>query len=178
MVGGGGGNVLIAGEGNSVLHAGGGVNLLVPGKRIYFSDRFGRDTLIGGTGMSIADFSRRIDPLFLSNDNLPDSGDTAAGEAIEIMSNVSAIWGGTGNDTIVGTTPGEFLSGGAGNNTIHGGGTTDLLIGGDGQDTVVAAAEPVSLFLSTTQPGEYGGVNNPSEDVLQVNTNLDTLIAT
>jgi FG-GAP-like repeat/RTX calcium-binding nonapeptide repeat (4 copies) len=178
LVGGGGGNVLIAGEGNSVLHAGGGVNLLVPGKRIYFSDRFGRDTLIGGTGMSIADFSRRIDPLFLSNDNLPDSGDTAAGEAIEIMSNVSAIWGGTGNDTIVGTTPGEFLSGGAGNNTIHGGGTTDLLIGGDGQDTVVAAAEPVSLFLSTTQPGEYGGVNNPSEDVLQVNTNLDTLIAT
>jgi Ca2+-binding RTX toxin-like protein len=176
LVGGGGSNVLIGAGGNDVLQGGAGVNLLVPGKFDVFSATTGNDTLIGGTGLSIADFSHRTDPLFLSNDGQPDSGDTAAGEAVEIMSNVSAIFGGTASDTIVGTTAGEFISGGAGDNTIHGGGATDVLIGGAGQDTVVAAAEPVSLYLNLTQPGEYGGISNPSEDVLQVSQSLDMLL--
>jgi Ca2+-binding RTX toxin-like protein len=176
LVGGSGDNVLVGGTGNSILKAGAGVSLLVPEKRVVFSSSGANDTLIGGSGLSIADFSHRTDPLFLSNDNQPDSGDPNQGEAIEIMSSVTAIWGGVGNDTIVGTTPGEFLSGGAGDNTVHGGGATDVLIGGDGQDTVVAAAEPVSLYLDLTQPGEYGGITDPAEDVLQINPDLDTLL--
>jgi Ca2+-binding RTX toxin-like protein len=176
LLGGSGENVLNGGTGNSILKAGAGVSLLVPGRRTVFSSSGPQDTLIGGSGLSIADFSHRTDPLFLSNDNNADSGDRAEGEAVEIMSNVSAIWGGTGPDTIVGTTAGEFLSGGAGKNTVHGGGATDVLIGGDGKDTVVAAAEPVSLYLDLNKPGEYGGISNAGEDVLQINTELDTLI--
>ena len=150
----------------------------MPGKFDTYTSTMGNDTLIGGSGLSIADFSHRTDPMHLSNDNQADSGDTAAGEAVEIMSNVSVIWGGTGSDTIVGTTPGEFLSGGAGKNSVHGGGATDLLIGGLGKDTVVASAEPVSLFLNDTKAGAYGGISDPAEDVLQVNPQLDVLLST
>jgi Ca2+-binding RTX toxin-like protein len=174
LVGGGGDNVLIGGGGSDSLVGGAGTNLLVPGQRnAFIGAPTGNDTLDGGTGFSIADFSRRTDPLTLSNNGQADSGDTVAGERSEIMSNVSAIWGGTANDTIVGATPGEFLSGGAGANTIHGGGANDLLVGGGGNDTVVVAAEPVSLYLINGFPNKYGGVNNPSEDILQLDS-LDT----
>jgi cyclophilin family peptidyl-prolyl cis-trans isomerase len=176
LVGGGGNNVLVGGTGNSILKGGAGVNLLVPGKRVAFASTGPEDTLIGGGGLSIADFSHRTDPLYLSNDNQANSGDAAAGETDEIMSSVTAIWGGTGGDTIVGTIPGEFLSGGAGKNTIQGGGATDVLLGGDGKDTVVAAAEPVSIYLDLNKPGEYGGIANPAEDILQVSQSLDTLL--
>ena len=84
------------------------------------------------------------------------------------MSSVTAIWGGTGDDTIVGTVPGEFLSGGEGENSIHGGGASDTLLGGDGADTVAAAAEPVSIYLNLNSAGVYGGVSDPSEDILQI----------
>ena len=174
LVGGGGDNVLIGGGGNDSLVGGAGTNLLVPDLLGKFAGApAGNATLNGGTGFSIADYSYRTDSLTLSNNGLPDSGDTAQGEATKIMTNVSAIWGGTANDTITGGVPGVFLSGGDGANSIHGGGANDLLVGGGGNDTVIVAAEPVSLYLLNGSPNEYGGVNNPSEDILQLDS-LDT----
>jgi Ca2+-binding RTX toxin-like protein len=174
LVGGGGDNVLIGGGGNDSLVGGADTNLLVPDVRNTFVGApAGNVTLDGGTGFSIADFSRRTDSLHLSNDGSPDSGDTAKGEADEIKSNVSAIWGGTAADTIVGTTSGVFLSGGGSRNSIQGGGANDLLVGGLGHDTVAVAAEPVSLYLLNGKPDDYSGVNDPSEDILQLDPGID-----
>ncbi|MGA2231367.1 MAG: putative Ig domain-containing protein, partial [Tepidisphaeraceae bacterium] len=176
LVGGGGDNVLIGGGGGDSLVGGAGTNLLVPdGNTSFLSGPAGNDTLDGGTGFSIADFSRRTDPLTLSNNGVADSGDTSQHEADEIMANISAIWGGAGGNTITGATGGEFLSGGAGANSVHGGGANDLLVGGGGNDTVIVAAEPVSLYLINGFSNKYGGVNNPSEDILQLDS-LDTQI--
>jgi predicted outer membrane repeat protein len=175
LVGGGGDNVLIGGGGNDSLVGGANTNLLVPDLFDTFTDApSGNVTLDGGAGFSIADYSRRTDQLTLSNDGQPDS-DTAGGHDSEIMSNVSAIWGGTAADTITGAVAGVFLSGGDGANSIHGGGANDLLVGGGGNDTVIVAAEPVSLYLLNGFPNEYGGVNDPSEDILQLDS-MDTEI--
>jgi hypothetical protein len=174
LQGGGGDNVLVGGGGSDTIVGGSGTNLLVGGQLMVFSNSpAGNDILDGGTGFSIADFSYRTDPLKLSNDGTHDSGDPQFGESITIDANVSAIWGGTANDTITGGVPGVFLSGGDGANSIHGGGANDLLVGGGGNDTVIVAAEPVSLYLLNGSPNEYGGVNNPSEDILQLDS-LDT----
>jgi Ca2+-binding RTX toxin-like protein len=167
LTGGGGDNLLIGGGGNDMLTGGGGVNILVAGNRNFNSDT-GDDLLVGGSGFNIADFSGRTDNLYLSNDGRADSGDASAGEAITIMPSVQAIWGGAGNDTIVGTVAGEFLSGGSGDASIQGGGTGDMLVGGLGKDTVSVAAEPVSLFMSGQSAGIYIGVNNPDEDILEL----------
>jgi Ca2+-binding RTX toxin-like protein len=177
LVGGGGDNVLVGGPGGDSLVGGAGTNLLVPDQNTSFlSGPAGNDTLDGGTGFSIADFSYRTDALTLSNNGVADSGDTGQGEASKIMTNVSAIWGGSGGNTITGATGGEFLSGGDGANSVHGGGVNDLLVGGGGNDTVIVAAEPVSLYLINGKANEYGGVNNPSEDILQLDS-LDTVIS-
>jgi Ca2+-binding RTX toxin-like protein len=171
LVGGGGDNVLIGGGGDDSLEGGAGTNLLIPGLQDTFTGTpDGNATLNGGTGFSIADFSYRTDPLKLTNNGAARSGDRGAGETDEIMTNVSAIWGGSGGNTLTGATGGVFLSGGAGANSVHGGGANDLLVGGGGNDTVIVAAEPVSLYLLNPKPNEYGGVNNPGEDILQLDS--------
>jgi Ca2+-binding RTX toxin-like protein len=175
LVGGGGSNVLIGGAGSDSLTGGAGTNLLIPGADAFTGAPNGNDTLNGGTGTSIADFSHRTDPLHLSNDGLPDSG--GVGELSQIDTNIQAIWGGTGGSTITGTRGNEFLSGGAGANLIHGGGVSDLLVGGGGNDSVAVKAEPVVLDLRNGQPDEYTGVANPSEDILELDTGLDSLVS-
>jgi Ca2+-binding RTX toxin-like protein len=88
---------------------------------------------------------------------------------------VAAIWGGTGNDTIVGTHGAEFLSGGHGADSITGGGAGDLLVGGKNKDTVSVAAEPVTLFLRDNKADDYSGVNDPDEDILVLDS-VDQLL--
>jgi Ca2+-binding RTX toxin-like protein len=171
VTGGGGDNVLVGGAGSDTLVGGGGVNLLIADSLMSFSGvASGNDSLLGGSGLNIADFSYRTDNLILANDDQPHDGDV-------IASNISVIWGGTGNDTIVGATPGEFLSGGDGADSIHGGGADDLIVGGKGTDSVLVAAEPVSLFLRDGLADVASGVSNQGEDVLQVDAGVDTLLA-
>jgi Ca2+-binding RTX toxin-like protein len=168
---GGGSAVLDGGAGSDTLAGGSATSLLIPGQfETFTGSTNGKDVLIGGSGFNIADLSYRIDPMFLSNDGKNDSGDPNLDEKITIMPSVQAIWGGAGNDTIVGTVAGEFLSGGAGNATITGGGVNDLLVGGSGTDTVRVAAEPVTLYLANGNPDRYTGVNDAAEDILQLDS--------
>jgi FG-GAP-like repeat/RTX calcium-binding nonapeptide repeat (4 copies) len=174
LQGGGGDNVLVGADGNDTLNGGGGTNLLVPGALLTYTDGpTGNDSLVGGSGFNIADFAYRTDPLTLSNNGQPTSG--GVGETTTIAPSVQAIWGGTGDDTITGATGGEFLSGGAGADSITGGGVNDLIVGGKGEDTVVVTAEPVTLYLRDGKPDDYSGVNDPTEDILILDPNLDVM---
>jgi Ca2+-binding RTX toxin-like protein len=178
LAGGGGDNVIIAGNGNDTLVGGAGMNLLVPGNfQTYSATSPGNDDLEGGSGYSIADFSYRTDALVLSNNGQADSGDPLLDEKMTIGTDIAAIWGGTGNDTITGTHGGEFLSGGNGADSISGGGANDLLVGGKNSDTVAVAAEPVTLYLRDNQVDDYSGVSNPNEDILVLDLGLDILLA-
>ena len=177
IIAGGGSSVLDGGNGSDTLVGGAGTSLLVAGQFESFTNGLnGKDLLIGGTGFSIADFSYRTDSMFLSNDGTNDSGDSILGEKITIMPSVQGIWGGSGNDTIIGTSAGEFLSGGGGNDSISSGGASDLVVGGTGDDSVKVTAEPVTLYLRDGQADQYSGITDPSIDVLQLDAGLDVLV--
>jgi len=172
LVGGGGQCVLVGGAGNDSLIGGDGVSLLVPGARLdYTNAPTGNDTLMGGSGPSYADFSHRTDNLYLSNDNTGNSGDTAAGEATVIESSVTNIFAGTGNDTIVSTTPGSFLSAGYGSSQLTSAGTNTVLTAGPqgaGSDSVTANSASNVLFLANNHADTYGGT--VSADILQTDS--------
>jgi len=172
LVGGGGDNYLVGGNGSDTLVGGdGGTSLLEPGPMFTFTGNAnGNDVLIGGAGYSIVDLSYRTDDLRLSNDGLADSGDSLIGEHLTIMPNVSAIWSGAGMDTLISTTAGEFLSGGYGKDSIQGGGASNVIYGGKGSDTIVVTAEPVALYLQDNKIDFYGGVSNPIEDILDLDS--------
>jgi len=164
--------VLVGGAGNDSLVGGEGVSLLVPGARLAYSNApTGNDTLMGGSGPSYADFSHRTDNLYLSNDNTGNSGDTGAGEATVIESSVKNIFAGTGNDTVVSTTPGSFLSAGYGSSQITSAGANTVLTAGPqgaGSDSVTADGAANVLFLSNSHADSYGGT--VSSDLLQTDS--------
>ena len=178
LTGGGGDNVIIGGAGgDDTLVGGGGTNILIPGDKQSTESAPPEpsdtgDSLVGGTGYTIADFTRRTDALFLSNNGLDDSGDTAMGEEITIATSVNAIWGGSGSDTIIGTAIGMFLSGGSGRtDVLHAEQASDLVVGGTGgANTAEIQAEPVTLDLKNGFADTYGGITDPSVDILDLDT--------
>jgi hypothetical protein len=178
LTGAGDDNVLVGSYGNDTLQGnGGGTNLLVPGLRDTFTSApTGDDLLIGGPPGSInfADFSHRTDNLFLSNDGLPDSGDTAMGEATTIMPSVQNIFAGTGQDTVVSTIAGSFLSAGFGQDSITSGGSNTTIVAGPvgaGSDTVVSTGSFNALYLMNQHADTYDG--NVTTDILEIDNGLD-----
>jgi len=179
LVGGGSDNVLIGGGNSDSLVGGAGTNLLIGELRNNFVDGplgHGSDTIDGGSGYSIADFSHREDDLHLIDDGQPDSGNLTTSERDQINSNISAIWGGTGNDTITVVNPSQFISGGSGNDSISTGGASDIAVGGVGSDSVRVNAEPVALYLQDGLPDQYSGIANPLSDIIEFDAGLDSLM--
>jgi Ca2+-binding RTX toxin-like protein len=87
------------------------------------------------------------------------------------------VFGGDGNDTILGTPGNDLLDGGAGNDSIVGGAGNDTIQGGDGNDTVVGGTGTDQLFggagsdTFVWNPGDGSDVveGGDGTDVLQFN---------
>jgi Ca2+-binding RTX toxin-like protein len=80
-----------------------------------------------------------------------DNGEANEGDTLV---NVERIWGGAGDDVLIGTKADEAIYGedgddaisaGAGSDTLQGGGGNDSLDGGDGGDICDAEKDEVSL---------------------------------
>jgi Ca2+-binding RTX toxin-like protein len=86
------------------------------------------------------------------------------------------LFGGAGNDTLIGGSGTDQLFGGAGNDTLEGKGGNDLLFGGDGNDTLIGGAGNDQMFggagndLMIWNPGDgtdlmEGGDGNDTAEV-------------
>ncbi len=118
IIGSNGVDLIIGGYGNDIVKAGAGDDW------IYLESEDTIFALDGGAG---------IDRLFVSS-GIGVSWDVTS-------SNIEAVFGFTGNDTL--TYLGNesiYIEGGSGNDTIRGGGGNDTLIGGSGADSLRAGA--------------------------------------
>ena len=59
------------------------------------------------------------------------------------------LFGGSGNDTIVGTSGSDFIAGGRGDDTITAGSGTDNVYGGSGDDVIYGGGDNDNLFGGT-----------------------------
>lgn len=86
------------------------------------------------------------------------------------------LFGGAGNDTLIGGSGNDMLFGGAGNDTLLGKGGNDVLFGGDGNDTLTGGTGDDQMFggagndLMIWNPGEgtdlmEGGDGNDTAEV-------------
>ena len=100
------------GNGNDTIIGGGGNDTLAGG--------LGNDSLDGGGGVNTATYVNRFNPLFITNDGLPDSGDAFYGEADIINPDIQNLTGGNGADSIVSVTANSSVNGGGGNDTLSG----------------------------------------------------------
>jgi len=123
-----GDDLLIGSLGDDTLNGGHGADSLRGG--------LGTDRLIGGYGYEdVADYSDRAAGVEVSLDGIADDG--AGEENDQIDDDVEGVFGGRGDDVIVGSAVANALRGGAGNDTIRGSGGDDLLVGGPGVDSLI-----------------------------------------
>ena len=127
----------------------------------------GTDTVVDLTGWNLSSLS--ISGAGTGSSTLVfDATDTVSGDShtttqyLNIVNGTSLLSGGTGNDTLTGTSNADLIVGNAGNDTLNGGAGNDRILGGDGNDTINGGANNDII---------YGGAGN---DVLTGGTGADT----
>jgi Ca2+-binding RTX toxin-like protein len=139
-------NTLIGNAGNDTLDGQAGNDVLDGGT--------GADLLKGGDGSDTADYSKRTANLTIGIGTLADDGE--AGEKDNVQTDIETVLGGSGNDSITGSSAsnllvgnggGDTLNGGAGNDTLSGDAGADLLDGGIGSDKAINSAGDTVLNI-------------------------------
>ena len=91
----------------------------------------GTDTYVGGGGYDTVTYEGRTEDLSLSPDGVANDG--AAGEHDDIGTDVMAVGGGHGADTMTGNGARNVFGGGEGDDVLTGAGGDDHLVGGVGR---------------------------------------------
>jgi Ca2+-binding RTX toxin-like protein len=91
---------------------------------------------------------------------------------VDYITKPSVIFGGSGNDTLVGGASFDLISGGSGNDQIFGTWGNDLLVGGDGNDEIYGGSGNDFLFGANGDDHLFGGSGN---DYINGGNNWDTM---
>lgn len=149
--GGGGNDSLSGGNGNDTFETSAGLDSMVggAGNDLFLAGSVGdgADNVDGGTGTDTADYSSRSAAVGIDLDNVADDGQ--AGELDNVRDTIEIGKGGSGNDSLVGTSCINTFQGNNGNDVLSGAGGAspalcasrtfsddDVLEGGAGNDTL------------------------------------------
>jgi uncharacterized repeat protein (TIGR01451 family) len=149
--GGGSNDSLNGGNGNDTFETSAGLDSMngAAGNDVFLAGSVGdgADTVDGGAGTDTMDYSSRSAAIGIELDNAADDGQ--AGELDNVRETVEIGKGGSGNDTLLGTTCINTFLGNSGNDVISGAGGAnptvcasrllsddDVLEGGAGNDTL------------------------------------------
>ena len=119
-------------DGDDLLDGGPGDDYLEGIAYVEEGMTHGTDSYIGGGGYDSVTYEGRTENLSLSPDGVANDG--AAGERDDIGTDVMAIGGGHGDDTMKGTGARNVFGGGPGNDVLDGAGGDDHLVGAAGND--------------------------------------------
>jgi hypothetical protein len=125
-------------DGNDLLDGGPGDDYLEGIAYVEEGMTSGSDTYVGGGGGDSVTYEGRTEDLSLSPDGVANDG--AAGEHDNIGTDVMAIGGGHGNDTMTGNGGRNVFGGGPGDDVLDGAGGDDHLVGGTGADRLTGGA--------------------------------------
>jgi Ca2+-binding RTX toxin-like protein len=129
-----GANTIIGCAGNDQLSGLGGDDRLTgDGIECGGGSPVGADRIDGGAGFDSVFYDDRVTAVMVTLDSSGPDGQ--AGERDSVVE-VEFVYGGFGDDVIVGNDNANRLSGGSGNDIMLGGDGADVLIGGDGDDSL------------------------------------------
>lgn len=158
----GGNDTIYGGAGNDRINGGTGDDQLI--------GEAGADTLNGGVGADTVDYSAASVPLTISIDGQANDG--ARGERDAVATDVENVVGGSGNDSITGSTAANDLDGGTGNDSIIGGAGDDAIDGGTGNDSISGGSGNDAVDGGVGNDSLVGGVG---DDVIDGGTGNDTI---
>ncbi|WP_127498806.1 calcium-binding protein [Actinoplanes solisilvae] len=159
LVGGVGNDTLVGGlehdflsgdAGNDVENGGGGDDYF--DQTVEFAAGADADTFNGGDGNDIVFYIDRVKGVTADADSVT-GDDGFSGEKDTISTSVEDIYGGEGNDRLIGTDRPEMLVGYGGNDTITGAAGDDSLLGYEGIDQL-NGGDGYDICLDADEPGE------------------------
>jgi Ca2+-binding RTX toxin-like protein len=148
-----GDDLLDGGQGNDILRGDAG------------ADRFFGDAGIDGVTYFGIAANVQADPDGVAGDDGPDDGDT-------IATDVEDLYGGNGNDTLIGSAVRNRLVGNAGNDTLSAGDENDYLSGGAGND-ILAGGDGIDSMHGGTEDDTLLGLDG--NDTLNGDAGADRL---
>ncbi|MFN7305277.1 MAG: beta strand repeat-containing protein, partial [Alphaproteobacteria bacterium] len=128
------------GSGNDTIIGDGGDNLV--------RGNSGSDSLDGDAGFDIADYSNNTSGQAISVNLTAGRANDGLG-GTDTLSGIENVWGGAGNDTIIGGDGADSLWGNSGDDTLVGGNGADTLDGGSGNDTITGGDGSDRIFGGT-----------------------------
>ena len=158
----GGNDTIYGGAGSDRINGGPGDDQLI--------GEAGADALNGGAGADTVDYFAASVPLTISIDGQANDG--ARGERDAVATDVENIVGGSGNDSIIGSTAANDLDGGTGNDSIIGGAGDDAIDGGTGNDSISGGSGNDAVDGGVGNDSLVGGVG---DDVIDGGTGNDTI---
>ena len=136
--------------GNDTIHGGAGRDQLFGDEGNDVLDGGdGKDFLDGGSGRDTADYSQADKALSLKLDGSHAVKVSVGGHVEDTLKNIEDIFGGKGDDKIVGDGKDNSFYGHAGNDTLNGKGGADWLVGGNGND-ILTGGHGADAFLFNT----------------------------
>ncbi len=161
LTGGNGNDSLAGGMGNDRILGGAGNDNLNGGNDATINGSDGADYISGGPGNDSVFYSQRQDNLNIDISDGKKSNDGAPGEGDSVQTDVENVFGGNGNDSIVGNSSANVISGGGGNDTIMGGDGNDKLIGSRGNDTLLGQGGTNLYSIADGERDDFDGGLNP-----------------
>ncbi|MEU7907407.1 calcium-binding protein [Actinoplanes sp. NPDC049118] len=139
LYGGAGNDSLYGGDDYDALYGNAGDDVMDGGRGgdFFYADagQDGADVMRGGADADdLVDYSRRSASVTVTLDGVANDG--AAGENDLVGADVDYIWGGQGDDRLIGNDRTNWISGRFGNDHVEGLGGDDIVWGGNGDDHV------------------------------------------
>jgi Ca2+-binding RTX toxin-like protein len=180
LVGGAGDDTLTGSSAANTLSGGGGGDTIggLDGADVLDGGT-GGDSLGGGADSDTVTYASRSATVTVDVDGSADDGET--GENDNVLTDVENVTGGSGADTLTGSSLANTLSGGGGNDTLDGSTGADSFSGGAGSADVVTYATRTSDVTAdidgVADDGESGESDNVQSDVenLTGGSGIDTL---
>lgn len=148
-------DTLLGGAGNDTLSGRSGNDILMGGS--------GNDALDGGNDNDTADYSDHTVAVTVNLSTT--AAQTVASGETDTLTNIENATGGSGNDTLIGTTAANVLQGGTGDDRLTGGAGNDTLIGGSGSNDIAVFAGTQASYTISTINGVVTIVDNqPTTD--------------
>lgn len=163
----------------------------------YFAGGGGKDTIDGGRGLDIADYSDKTKSIVVTLNGSTEVTVKVGGKSEDKIKNIEGIFGGKagdtitgdkyanwvaghdGNDTISGGSGRDTINGDLGDDSLYGGSSSDRLVGGDGRDMLSGGSSGDLLIGVTGKDTLLGGSGNDTlvggdgKDVLTGGTGAD-----
>src|SRR5262249_54416132 len=129
--------------------------------------RAGKDTLDGGAnGFDTADYSYRSVPVNVSLDGAQNDGYNSGNNSApaqyndsgqDKVVNIEAVLGGTGNDTLTGSSSADWFDGGGGTDSIKAGDGNDTITGGTAADIAYGEGGNDFFFFQDSTADQFLG---------------------